>query len=215
MSFFFRNAAVLDGHNHVQAGTKNNLNFYCDNNCDNNFSCDIKTCDVKKFDSKKSKNMFLVYYQNVRGLRSKTNQFYLSCLSTQYEIIILSETWLNDSVLSAELFNSTYNVFRCDRSPCNSVKSDGGGVLIAIKNDFVVKRLSPPNRNVEDVWVAVSMKGFTFVVGGFYIPTNSMELVYENFLKTLNTFCLYIPILNVWLQVTTTYTQVLNLRSFI
>lgn len=44
-----------------------------------------------------------MYYQNVNGLRSKVNEFYLSVISCDYDIIVLTETFLNKSILDAEL----------------------------------------------------------------------------------------------------------------
>jgi hypothetical protein len=47
------------------------------------------------------------------------------------EIIIGTETWLNDSVHNSEIFPPNYNIYRRDRR-------DGfGGVLIAVKADIV------------------------------------------------------------------------------
>ncbi|XP_063901620.1 uncharacterized protein LOC135121244 [Zophobas morio] len=56
------------------------------------------------------------YYQNVRGLNTKLKDFSLSTItSLTYDIVALTETWLNDSVSDAELFDlSIYSVFRSD-----------------------------------------------------------------------------------------------------
>uniref|UniRef100_A0A1Y1M7D6 Uncharacterized protein n=1 Tax=Photinus pyralis TaxID=7054 RepID=A0A1Y1M7D6_PHOPY len=73
-----------------------------------------------------------IYYQNVRGLKSKLTQIYMNVLSNSYDIIILTETWLNNSILSNELFDDRYLVFRKDRDKVTTHLKDGGGVLIAI-----------------------------------------------------------------------------------
>ena len=52
----------------------------------------------------------------------------------QYDIIVLTETWLVDEMRDSELNLTNYNIFRSDRCPL--VASRGGGVLIAIKKDF-------------------------------------------------------------------------------
>jgi hypothetical protein len=62
-----------------------------------------------------------IYYQNVRGLCTKTHEFYLSSLSStsNFDIIALTETWLNDSVSDGELLDlDRFNVFRKDRNSC-------------------------------------------------------------------------------------------------
>ena len=45
-----------------------------------------------------------MYYQNVRGLRTKHVDLRLSfvTLSSQYDVIVLTETWLDDTYNSAE-----------------------------------------------------------------------------------------------------------------
>lgn len=83
-----------------------------------------------------------IYYQNVRGLRTKTNAFYKNLLQVDYDVICLSETWLHENIFSAELFDSRYSVYRCDRnySECGNVL--GGGVLIAIKSNILIRSSS-------------------------------------------------------------------------
>ncbi|XP_077288638.1 uncharacterized protein LOC143913014 isoform X2 [Arctopsyche grandis] len=44
------------------------------------------------------------------------------------DILVLTETWLDDSVHDAELLDGTYSIFRKDRP------TRGGGVLIAVKS---------------------------------------------------------------------------------
>mgnify|MGYP005982092317 CR=1 FL=1 len=73
-----------------------------------------------------------MYYQNVRGLKTKLNDFYCAVLSEEYPIIVLTETWLSDDIISTSVFDDRYIVFRTDRNAINSVKSHGGGVLIAV-----------------------------------------------------------------------------------
>lgn len=49
---------------------------------------------------------FKFYYQNVRGLNTKSQQVF-NFTSSQYnplDFIALTETWLNDGVFSSELF---------------------------------------------------------------------------------------------------------------
>lgn len=49
-----------------------------------------------------------------------------------YDIIALTETWLDTRTVSIYIFGEGYEVLRCDRSSLNSKKSTDGGVLIAI-----------------------------------------------------------------------------------
>ena len=79
-----------------------------------------------------------IYYQNVRSLKNK-----LSVLRSEapvlrkFDVISLTETWLNSDVETTELqlSLSDYTVFRRDR--CGRV---GGGVMVAVKTDLMPRR---------------------------------------------------------------------------
>ena len=45
-----------------------------------------------------------VYYQNSRGLRTKTMDFFHNVISSDFDIIGITESWLNASIASAEPF---------------------------------------------------------------------------------------------------------------
>ena len=64
-----------------------------------------------------------IYYQNVRGLKTKIDDFFLAVTEAEYDVIVLTETWLDDSVYSSQLFGDSYTVFRTDRNSLNSRKS--------------------------------------------------------------------------------------------
>lgn len=67
-----------------------------------------------------------LFYQNVRGLRSKTDLFFDNLLLSDVDIALITETWLCDGILDTELCSSDrYDLFRRDRG------SLGGGVMIA------------------------------------------------------------------------------------
>lgn len=77
-----------------------------------------------------------LYYQNVRGLRTKTNEFYTACCDCDYDVIAITETGLIPSIHDSEIFSSDeYLVYRCDRGPLNSESNFGGGVLIAVRSN--------------------------------------------------------------------------------
>lgn len=53
--------------------------------------------------------MFHILYQNVRGLRTNTQKFVLSVFDNEGDIVLLTETWLSNDILSSELFDDCYN----------------------------------------------------------------------------------------------------------
>ena len=73
-----------------------------------------------------------IYYQNVRGLRTKIDEFFIAVSDCEYDVIILTETWLKDDINSVQLFNQSYCVYRKDRIPEVTGRTREGGVVIAV-----------------------------------------------------------------------------------
>lgn len=143
---------------------------------------------------------FSVYYQNVRGLRTKTGVFYRNLCLCSYDIICLTETWLNDSINNNELFDDRYIVWRRDRNYDELDQLKGGGVLIAIRRELAAEVRSDWSSSAEDLWVTLTIhtrnprstcKMHLCVV---YICNqnlgNSMELQLSNFADNLTKVCL-------------------------
>jgi hypothetical protein len=74
-------------------------------------------------------NCLGIYCQDVSGLRTKQLEFYDVCASN-FDIICLSETWLNDLCYDHHLFPNRYTVYRSDRPYINKARC--GGVLTDI-----------------------------------------------------------------------------------
>lgn len=99
-----------------------------------------------------------IYYQNVRGLRSKTNSLFRNISMNSYDVIIFTETWLVDDIHNSELFDSRYLVWRRDREYSRTAQKRGGGVLIAVKRELIA--IEKPNwrSSAEDIWVSLILK---------------------------------------------------------
>ncbi|XP_055527980.1 uncharacterized protein LOC129720522 [Wyeomyia smithii] len=112
-----------------------------------------------------------IYYHNVRGLRTKIDSFFLAVSEGDYDLIVLTETWLDDRIFSAQLFGNRYTVFRNDRSHLNSQKTRGGGVLIAVSVKLSCRIDPAPVFNtVEQLWVIVETANSDISIGVVYIP---------------------------------------------
>lgn len=117
---------------------------------------------------------FTLYYQNARSIRGKLHDLYLSSLNIDYDIIIITETWLNESVLDAEILNKNYSIYRRDRCSTSSQKSDGGGVLVAVSRKFNSLRKTTLESYNEDLWVQISGRSgkssFELYICAVYLP---------------------------------------------
>lgn len=148
------------------------------------------------------------YYQNVRGLRSKIkcglkNEITLA----NFDLVGLTETWLNSDFSSNEIFDDSYNVFRSDRSveKYNLLRNDvahrdatndirGGGCLIALKNDISAIRLTEWENEIlfDNVWIRINTSGNSKIfINNIYIPPwasfDHVKAYYEQIFEIVNT----------------------------
>lgn len=116
-----------------------------------------------------------IYYQNVRGIRSKTNDLLQAIKANDYNVIILTESWLKEGIFNREFIDDRYEVLRRDRSRSTSSKSDGGGVVVAI--------IKSPRYTIinEDEWTTSSVEDLWFTLK----PANGG--------KSISFSCVYIP----------------------
>ncbi|XP_072033764.1 uncharacterized protein [Amphiura filiformis] len=106
---------------------------------------------------------------NFQSLKNKQAEFQVLLETEKPDVIIGSETWLNSSVNSCELFPSEYTVFRKDRE-------DGyGGVLIAVRNLPAI-HLDELDVNAELLWVRIEIANSKpLFVCAYYNPHTSRE----------------------------------------
>ena len=93
-------------------------------------------------------NNYRIAVLNARSLKSihkdPDSQAYVTNLtlfqsqvySEDYDIICVTETWLNESIFGREILPVGYDIFRRDR-----VRGTGGGVLIAAKSCLAIQRV--------------------------------------------------------------------------
>lgn len=118
---------------------------------------------------------FTLYYQNVRGLRTKTNTLQKALSSCDYDVIAFTETWLRDDILDSEL-SLDYSFYRKDRNQNTSDLQRGGGVLIAIKNSDLIHCkpvVLPDCETLEQVVVRVTLP---LTQSTFAAPTFGQDL---------------------------------------
>ena len=120
-----------------------------------------------------------IYYQNVRGLRTKTTILKQRLASCEYDIVVLTETWLRSDINNAEL-SSDYSLFRCDRSESTSNFSRGGGVVVAVKHGFQCFEVSLVDvSQLEQTVVCIKLPDRSLYIVGIYLPPNSDTLLYR------------------------------------
>ncbi|XP_055381850.1 uncharacterized protein LOC129612327 [Condylostylus longicornis] len=140
--------------------------------------------------STRSLKQLSLYYQNVRGLRTKTNEIHKNSLLLDFDVYLLSETWLHNSIDSLELFDHSYVVFRKDRLHTVSDNVNipkGGGVLLALKNIFNASEFNLsqfPSLEVVAIKIRFAKKSLFFIC--CYIPPNSSCETYHNLVEAVD-----------------------------
>lgn len=158
------------------------------NVCDS--SSAFNHCSLQRFPD--NDPSITVYYQNVRGLRTKIDDVYLASSDCDFDVVIFTETGLDDCITSLQLFGTAYNVFRCDRCPRNSSKSRFGGVLVAVAQQYSSSLVNTRNgQNLEQVSVSASIKGKHLLICAVYIPPDrSQDLnVINEHIASVNELC--------------------------
>lgn len=125
----------------------------------------------------------------MRGLNTKVAEFCASVSQEEFDIVVLTETWLKEEVNSSELFPNSYHVYRSDRKFAQSGTSRGGGVLLACKSSIRSERLNLSN---FDVFPSVDIVGCrlvvdraTFCILALYIPPNMPINLYSELFQEM------------------------------
>ena len=90
------------------------------------------------------------------------------CVKEHYDIICVSETWLDDTINDDDVELPGYQVFRKDQSRY------GGGVTIYVHDSVPVKYLNAFNiAGTELVCIEIKHKSKSFLVSCWYRPPGS------------------------------------------
>ncbi|XP_055612451.1 uncharacterized protein LOC129759002 [Uranotaenia lowii] len=148
--------------------------------------------DLRSGTASESDYSISIFYQNTGGVNSCVIDYLLATSCSCYDIIAFTATWLNDRTLSSQIVGPDYTVFRCDRSPLNSKKSTGGGVLLAVRSTlpaFLIEDVSWDD--LELLWTRIDLGNRKLYL--YVPPDRSGDLVLaESFSRCLSkasSFC--------------------------
>lgn len=165
--------------------------FFQDINCLQQKINEIKNNSIPSSRQRKYEHQYdsplSIYYHNSNGLLTKLQSFQSNVFISPHQIYCLTETGLNDSVSSSELFPVDFNVYRCDRSNKTSHKNGKGGTLISIHKTLNSEEiLSGDEFGCEQIWTKVQIKNHTILIGSLYIPPQSSISLYAAHLTLIN-----------------------------
>lgn len=131
----------------------------------------------------------LIYYQNVRGLRSKAQHFSDQIDNMMLPLICLTETWLKDDNINSQFFPCNYVIYRNDRNLARTNKSKGGGVLIAVNSNIFpvsARCYTYDTPNIEAIWITTKFNGRNLLIGTIYLPPDCPILTFSSYLDFLS-----------------------------
>ena len=123
-------------------------------------------------------------YFNSRGLKSKIDvlKYELCCLNKLPDIIVITETWLDNTIILSNYPFNLNSTFRKDRNRL------GGGVMILVSNSYNVQSVET-NINIETVWCELVINKEKFVIGVIYRPPSSDMVYFNTMLDLINLMC--------------------------
>ena len=151
-----------------------------------------KLTSKNNISSKKSKQINLgksklsCIYLNARSIVNKHKELEMHVLEENFDIIGITETWLNSSIADSEMSIKGYTLYRNDRK--DEEKHRGGGVALYVHNDLnCVQRddIFEPNFP-ETIWCNISCNGGNTLVGVCYRAPNSLQINDEAFYLLIN-----------------------------
>lgn len=142
-------------------------------NLTQNTSSNLGTSNIKH-NSQKTKNInrpLKIISLNFQSLKNKKPEIDMLIDSTNPDIIIGTETWLDPAVSSYEFFSANhFTVYRKDRPP-NKKGQSHGGVLIAVRNEFQSTEIKELQTDCEIVWVELTIQNSRkLLISSFYRP---------------------------------------------
>lgn len=107
-------------------------------------------------------------------------------------IVAISETWIQDGVYDAELFDDNYRVYRKDRDLEALHVTRGGGVLLAIRRDIPstrvdLKHLEQVLPNVDILGCKLKISSQIIYIFVIYMQPNSPLVHYQTLFDHLST----------------------------
>ena len=134
-------------------------------------SVNSSTLSVSFDDLNAIKNKFSVVHYNVQSISDKLD--ITESEFCNFDIICLTETWLDQRTSNNTLSLNEYNLHRRDR-----VGDNHGGICVYAKqNIYSRRRYDIEYPNIECVWIEVSVHNKKILIGTFYRPPNSAQEV--------------------------------------
>ena len=103
------------------------------------------------------RNKLRFFCANVRSIRNKLDEFRVLVEDCNPDVVGITESWLNDSIFTAEVHIPGYVVYRQDR--LDTSRGIGGGVLLYVKSELSSVEKPDIGRDfVNSTWCEIPLK---------------------------------------------------------
>lgn len=124
-----------------------------------------------------------LFYQNVRGIRTKLKVWKTNLMLMEYDVVGVTETFLDRSIMNNEVSCGNWSIQRRDRD------SPGGGVLLAAREGITLQRRKDlETARGEDLWASFSIQGGTVFVCVVYISPSATDNIYLDWFCKVESF---------------------------
>ena len=126
-------------------------------------------------------NYFSIVHYNIHSVSNKTDL--IRSEFRNFNIICLTETWLNHNTSDDSVNINGYKLYRRDRQ----TDSNGGGVCVYIRdNIYSCRRLDLELPNIECILVKVNFHNRKFLLGTFYRPPRAPAQILSSIENSFN-----------------------------
>ena len=139
---------------------------------------------AEKYDEMPTVRGFKVGHLNIRSVRNKTDDLRLLLEQNSFDVLTLSESWLENSVHDCEVSIPGYDVLRQDRGQ----NKRGGGTMMYIRNGVPFRhREDIATTYIESCWIEICKpKAKTMLIGCVYrAPDALLDCSIEELEKSL------------------------------
>ena len=122
----------------------------------------------ESFDESIISNYFSIVHYNIQSINHKIDL--IGSELRNFNIICLTETWLNHNISSDSASIDNFKLFRRDRQADNP----GGGICVYVNDNIYSRRRADLELlNIEGIWVEVNFHNRKFLLGTFYRPPDA------------------------------------------
>lgn len=147
----------------------------------------ITPIDLTAKETRKLNSKFSSFYFNARSVNNKGDSLLLNTALSEHDIIAITETWLSPDHHDREFMDDKYKTFRKDRIFSDIDCENGGGVLIAIKNEIECSVVTTEEMDdLESVCIKIPTDFGVLYVYCLYIQPRAPANTYLDHLRAIN-----------------------------